>query len=72
MKWSLKSSPDGIIDYIDTDGKGLLEIKCSYSKRDKAASEACEDPQFYRLKDDKNNTLLKTTFCSTFYETPVS
>ncbi|CAF1287603.1 unnamed protein product [Didymodactylos carnosus] len=56
----------------NTDGKGLLEIKCSYSKRDKAASEACEDPQFYRLKDDKNNTLLKTTFCSTFYETPVS
>ena len=55
------SSPDGVvIDSLDSTYKGLLEVKCPYTKRDVSPKEACKDPNFYYyIADDGKFTLKK-------------
>ena len=56
------SSPDGIVvDSSDniTTCKGLLEIKCPYTKRDMSPEEACKDPSFYCSISDNGTFTLK-------------
>ena len=48
------ASPDGIVlDKSDESYKGLLELKCPYTKRDVLPEEAVKDPSFYcHISDD--------------------
>ena len=51
-------SPDGIIiDSSDNTCKGLLEVKCPYTKRDMSPEEA--DPNFYCYISDNGTFTLK-------------
>jgi len=42
----LGASPDGIVFHEDV-GYGLVEVKCSYSKRNVSSRDACQDPSFF-------------------------
>ena len=54
------SSPDGIvIDSSDNTSKGLLEVKCPFTKRDMSPEEACKDPNFYCYISDNGTFTLK-------------
>ena len=61
------SSPDGVvIDSVDSTYKGLLEVKCPYTKRDVSPTEACKDPNFYcYIADDGKFTLKR---CHQYYD----
>ena len=47
----LAASPDGIVYHKDV-GYGLVEVKCSYSKRNVTPLDACKDPAFFCFEAD--------------------
>ena len=54
------SSPDGMVmDSSSNTCKGLLEVKCPYTKRDMSPDEACKDPNFYCYISDSGVFTLK-------------
>ena len=55
----LGSSPDGIVEHSSC--KGLLELKCPYTKRDLLPEEAAKDPTFYCTISDDGKFKLKRT-----------
>lgn len=52
------ASPDGILN-CECCGRGVLEIKCPYSKRDMTLLEAVRDTQFCLAIDENNQLKLK-------------
>ena len=53
------ASLDGIVSVSSVDKKGGLEVKCSISKSNMTADEACSDNTFYLIKDKNGNKNLK-------------
>ncbi|XP_033763165.1 uncharacterized protein LOC117344514 [Pecten maximus] len=53
------ASPDGVV-CCKCCGKGLLEVKCSYSFRDSTPQTVCDDPHYHLYSDDANIIHLKT------------
>jgi len=53
-------SPDGMVTESPNElSKGLLEIKCPFSKRDVLPKIACKDPSFYCFLSDDESLRLK-------------
>jgi len=56
----LGASPDGMVTESPNElSKGLLEIKCPFSKRDVLPKIACKDPSFYCFLSDDESLRLK-------------
>ena len=55
----LGASPDRKV--VTRDSRGLVEVKCPYSKRDQDLLEACTDTGFFLHANDQNQPRLKTT-----------
>ena len=56
----LGASPDGVVNESPNEPpKGLLEIKCPFSKRDVSPKIACEDPSFYCFFSSDGSMRLK-------------
>ncbi|XP_021353601.1 uncharacterized protein LOC110450420 isoform X2 [Mizuhopecten yessoensis] len=52
------ASPDGLV-CCKCCGKGLLEVKCSYTFRDSTPQDACADAHYHLYSDDANVIHLK-------------
>lgn len=52
------ASPDGIVT-CKCNGKGLLEIKCSYIYQNVTPSEACNDNHYHIYCDENGRVKLK-------------
>ncbi|KAK3107381.1 hypothetical protein FSP39_013321 [Pinctada imbricata] len=56
----LGASPDGLVS-CKCCGKGLLEIKCSFSHQNKTPIQICEDSHYHVYADENNEMRLKTS-----------
>ena len=59
----LGTSPDGVVvDPASNASNGLLEIKCSYTVREKLPEEACQYPSFYCSLSEDGLVVLRTEY----------
>ena len=56
----LGASPDAIID-CSCHGRGIVEVKCPYCKRDSTMDDAADDPKFCLQKNSEGVLCLKST-----------